>query len=283
MPLLTLLLVGAGVELILIWLILWPSRVYRASRGWLRTHAANRYDGWLKYTHLRCLYTPQHLLRNAVKLPDFNQDDLRTLSSLFAKLDQPAALEILPGAGAKFEPDRMESSHEAQATSYDYVLKPVRLGVEWRGEVLRKAVVEAGSSDRLMLYRISEAPHGKYEQAEKFLEHLFPEPRKGREEIPCDFVLSAALTQGFIDRCLIQSQVGEFFEMLRENHPEGDFQLILPEPESEYDATRMRPRGGDVAGQICRVESISCPGLERTRDKNWRIKAIVKVKNLSGK
>ena len=107
-----------------------------------------------------------------------------------------------------------------------------------------------------------------------FLDHL-----RQNNEPTVDFELEPSLLNGFIQANMLQKNAESLFACLSKSHPESDFSTIHPRANDWYNADTMTPRGGQIAGQKCRVVEVIHPGLIRKHNKGWSIKALVKIEN----
>ena len=261
----------------LIWLI-WPSITYRVALKWLKKNQSQKCMNWINYLTVKRQVTVHFIAMNAIKNTEFSPDDLNQLNELFEKLGQEPAHAIAPAIGARFNESKMKDRIDDTRNSLRsriYVLRLNSIGVEWKGEVLKKAEVEACNSDRLMIHKLGTVETAENQIAHDFLNYL------GEANVNAlNLELQPTVIKGFIDMRMCEEKADILFEILKRCHPESDFLLIYPKNNELYNADTMATHGGGLAGQNCRVVGVVHPGLIRTQHRDWRIKALVKIINL---
>jgi len=214
---------------------------------------------------------------NAVNSSTFSSDDLEHLNQLFEKLGQPPAGAILPVAEDDFVETIMNdlmSPGQCHQQKRSYVLEVKAIGVKWRRDVLKKAEVVACTPDHLMIQRLAASGKNESKIVQTFLDHL-----RQNNELTADFELDPSVLNGFIQSKMLQKDAESLFEYLANSHPDADFSINYPKEKDNYNADTMTPRGGQIAGQKCKVAEVIHPGLTRRHNKSWRIKALVRIEN----
>jgi hypothetical protein len=261
---------------VLLWLLL-PSSAYRKAKEYAKQKDDAKISRWKSYRSVKRFVTPRKIVMNAVQEPSFTIVDLEKLNELLGKLDQPPAVPIQVEVGTQFDENTMvgiESECDSDR-KMNYVLKAHSFGVEWKGDVLKKASVCRCTSDRLMmleLSRMASKDDRSNEAISAILDH--------KNELLPDFMLDSSWLQGFIDTKIEEKQVSHLFEALKDLHPENDFVIYSPLVGKQYNNDTMIALGS-LPGHRCTVQEVIHPGLLRNSDKSWRIRALVRIKNPS--
>ena len=251
--------IGFAVVILLSWLI-WPSDTYRVARKWVKSSRGEPYKHWIQYRTIKRKVTATTIVMNAINSSTFTLDDLKNLTELFEKLQQPPALPI-------------QHCHQQKRR---YVFETKAIGVKWRGEVLKKAEVVACTPDHLMIQRLAASGIKEPKIVQTFLDHL-----RQNNALTVDFELDTSALNGFIQSKMLQKEAESLFTYLAESHPEEDFAINYPKEKDNYNADTMTPQGGKIAAQNCNVAEVIHPGLTRRHSNNWRIKALVRIENQS--
>lgn len=267
---------GVAAMALLGWLLL-PSTCFRVARSWVRAEGQGKYQHWIRYRTIKRSLSPHAIAMNAIHDSSFSENDLEKLNELFAKLEQPPAKLINPKTGDPFvSRDMKHAGEEFEPKRGElYVLDLRSNGVVWRHEVLKKANVTKCTSDRLLIHNLALQETAGEELAESFLHFLQHEG-----ELKPDFELSPSKVQGFMDTKISESQANGLLASLMESDPDGDLSLIRPVPGQKYDDDTMIA-AGDQPGHRCKVVDVIHPGLKRKSCRDWRVKALVNIQNLS--
>ena len=261
---------GAVFLAYLVWLLV-PSPAFKQALRWLQENEIESPQKWLRYQTIKKSITPRKIAMNIIDHPEFTEQDLRQLNSLFEKLNQPAAGQIAPNFGDRFSPEKMQACNIHTRPHDYYVSHRIDFGVEWRHEVLKPAQVEACSADRLMLYRMNSFEIPAADIISRLVNHLMIHAAP-------DFYLDAGNLQGFIQQNMLPSdQVPKLFQSLIDLHPEKCYQIYWPQAGDPFNIDRMTPAGGAIAGKNTTVREVLEPGLERKGNPKWLIKARVKI------
>ncbi len=274
----SLLLAGIVTEIFLVRL-LWPSFTYRTARKWLKLKHSKKYNDWIRYRTFKHQVTAHFIAMNAATNSSFSLDDLNQLNELFEKLGQPPVHPIIPAIGDRFDDSQMRDLTDDTKSNHrgrSYVLEVGSLGVAWRTEVLKKAGVVACTADRLMIHNLVAIGAAEERILQDFVNYL-----KQGMPIGPKFELHPSVLQGFIQLKMSERETEGLFRMLVKSHPESDFILVYPKVEERFNGDAMAPRGGQPPGQHCTVAEVVHPGLARKNNKSWRIKALVKIVNIT--
>ena len=270
--------IGFAVVILLSWLI-WPSDTYRVARKWVKSSRGEPYKHWIQYRTIKRKVTATTIVMNAINSSTFTLDDLKNLTELFEKLQQPPALPIQPGSESRFDASLMidlKSPDQCHQQKRRYVFETKAIGVKWRGEVLKKAEVVACTPVHLMIQRLAASGIKEPKIVQTFLDHL-----RQNNALTVDFELDTSALNGFIQSKMLQKEAESLFTYLAESHPEEDFAINYPKEKDNYNADTMTPQGGKIAAQNCNVAEVIHPGLTRRHSNNWRIKALVRIENQS--
>ncbi|TSA34568.1 MAG: hypothetical protein D4R65_06030 [Verrucomicrobiaceae bacterium] len=263
----------------LVWLLM-PSAAYKIARKWLHDHDYSHYKHWTNYTFFKSFLTERSIIMNAINSPSFTQDDLDRLNELIGKFDKPTppANAIKSSVGVPYDSNRMtwpNDTDKVNRSLCDFVLHSRVMGVEWRGDILKKEVVIACSADRLLLNNIER------ETAENPLATDFLSFFEASGQIVPDFFLQPSAVQGFLDLSGSKHRPEELFKLLAQHHPFSDFSVVLPRLQGRYDADTMTSSDGAQAWPKSIVIAVVQPGLVRTRSPQWRVKALVRIETPS--
>jgi hypothetical protein len=261
---------GTALLACLVWLLL-PSPTFKQASRWLKENEIESLQKWLRYQTIKKSITPRKIAMNIIGHPEFTEQDLQQLNLLFEKLNQPAAGLIVPNFGDRFTPEKMQACNIDTRPHDYYVSHRIDFGVEWRGEVLKPAQVEACSADRLMLYQLNYPANQGNHIASVLVSYLMVQAGP-------NFYLDAGNLRGFIQQNMMPSdQVTQLFQALVDQHPEHCFQIYWPQAGDPFNIDRMTPAGGAIAGKNTTVKEVLEPGLERKGNPQWCIKARVKI------
>lgn len=254
----------------LVWLLL-PSPTFKYAQLWLKQNELKSPQKWLRYQTIKRSITPHKIAMNIVDDPEFSEQDLNQLNSLFEKLSQPPAEQIKPNLGDRYIQEKMMARNIATHVSEYYVSEQIHFGVEWRNDILKRAEVNACSADRLMLHKLHDPANVSSHIVSELANYL-------QANAGPDFALDAANLQGFIQQSMLPpDQVLELFQALIDQHPEHCFAMYWPQAGDAFNFDRMSTVGGALAGKNSTVQEVLEPGFERKGNSQWRIKARVKI------
>lgn len=209
---------------------------------------------------------------NAVRSEKFLPEDIELLNELFGKLGQAPAQLIAPKRFEAIPPDTevegAVSPVAARQRGLCFTLELLEVGVSWRTEVLKKARVRGCGADFVMLERAKNDPLGA-----RFVERL-----GGRVTAECR--LHPSDIEGFLDIFGLRDRGNDLLELIVQEDPDHDFAWNHVAAGDDFDGELMTIEGGASAGQRCKVVEVIHRGLQRKSDRRWKIKALVRIRNV---